>query len=115
MLTRSKNAAYFESLLKDDRYRRDNECGLDEYEFNLTLAAITADHIYIQSGEGGYYRVPKSLNEALEQVTFDSNVGVIRFEDSTYVAFDDHRLYFDVTNEEKMAHSGISLVDVIKA
>jgi len=114
-LTRSKNAAYFESLLKDDRYRRDNECGLDEYEFNLTLTAITADYIYIQSGEGGYYRVPKSLNEALEQVTFDSNVGVIRFEDSTYVAFDDHRLYYDVTNEEKMAHSGISLVDVIKA
>ena len=67
----------------------------------------------MERAEGGYYKIPKSLNDVLYDVQFGDTVGVLTIEGLVYVAFDDKSLYFDVTTEEKMRESGIEIVDVI--
>ena len=90
-----------------------NECSDADYIFDCCLAALTPSHIFMDCSQGGYYKIPKSLNDVLYDVQFGDNVGVITFEGSTYVAFDDKSLYYDVTTEEKMRDSGIEVVDAI--
>ena len=112
-LIRSSHAKYFQKLLSDDTRAKNNECSDADYNFDCCLAALTPSHIYMDCAGGGYYKIPKSLDDVLYDVQFGDNVGVISFEESTYVAFDDKSLYYDVTTEEKMRDSGIEVVDVI--
>lgn len=112
-LIRSSHAKYFQGLLSDESRRKINECPDADYSFDCCLAALTPGHIYMDCSQGGYYKIPKSLNDVLYDVQFGDNVGVITFEGSTYIAFDDKNLYFDVTTEEKMREHGIEFVEFI--
>lgn len=106
-LHRSSHADYFEQLLADKRYEQVNRFAAYEYDFRLNLTAVTAEYIYIETADGICYKVPKSLNDVLEDVRFGDNVGVVTYAGSTYIAFDDKNLYYDVTTEEKMERWGI--------
>jgi hypothetical protein len=77
------------------------------------MVAITRDYIYILNRDELLYRVPKALDEMLEQVGFDHSVGVIEFGDATFIAFDDFPLYYEVTTPEQMAELGIELTDAV--
>ena len=112
-LTRSSHAKYFQSLLDDKNKVKINENSDSEYDFCCCLEAITLDHIYIPCDNGGYYKIPKSLNDVLEDVQFGDNVGLVKFEKSTFVAFDNKSLYYDVTTKEKMKANGIEVVKTI--
>ncbi len=112
-LKRSKHAKFYQSLLDDECREHINEYAQDDYEMTAQLVAITEDAIYLSNGEQAFYRVPKSLNEVLEDIHFGDNVGVLTFADATYLAFDDKSLYYDVTTTDKMKEYGIELVDSI--
>ena len=66
-----------------------------------------------------FYKVPKSLNDLLDEVDFNSSVGVLSFDStsngqsSTYIAFDDFNLYYDISTSEMMAKHQIEVVDMI--
>ena len=118
-LRRSEKEEFFRRLLDDERYEKTNSHASDDYEFTLSLAAITGDHLYISKDETTYYKVPKSLNNLLEEVGFNSNAGVMSFkntsdgEPATYIVFDDFNLYYDISTLELMAEHQIEVVDSI--
>lgn len=112
-LLRSNQSKQLKKLLKDKKYTIVNEFEQDDYKFNLSMVAITREYIYIPKHDETLYRVPKALNEALEQVGFNHSVGVIEFGDATFIAFDEHLLYYDVSTPEKMEELGIELTDAV--
>ena len=118
-LRRSKKEDFFQSLLDDGQYEKTDSHASDDYDFTISLAAITSDHIYISKNETTYYKIPKSLNGLLEEVGFNSNAGVMSFkntadgEPATYIAFDDFNLYYDISTKELMAEHQIEVVDSI--
>lgn len=112
-LVRSDQSKQLKQLLKDKRYTMVNEFEQDEYKFILNLAAITREYLYILKSDWLFYRVPKALNEALEQVGFDHSVGVIEFGDATFIAVDDLLLYYDVSTPEQMEKLGIEMTNAI--
>ncbi len=118
-LRRSEKVDFFKHLLDDEQYEKTDSHASDDYDFIISLAAITSDHIYISKDETTYYKIPKSLNGLLEEVGFNSNVGVMSFKDTadgepaTYIAFDDFNLYYDISTKELMAEYQIEVVDSI--
>ena len=118
-LHRSAQEDFFCRLLEDERYELIDNYADDAYDFTLSLVAITRDHIYLSKDETHYYKVPKSLHSLLDEVSFSSNVGVLAFrnatcnEPSTYIAFDDFNLYYDVSTPEMMDRHQIELSDCI--
>lgn len=118
-LRRSKKEDFFQSLLDDGQYEKTDSHASDDYDFTISLAAITSDHIYISKNETTYYKIPKSLNGLLEEVGFNSNAGVMSFkntadgEPATYIAFDDFNLYYDISTKELMAEHQIEVEDSI--
>lgn len=112
-LKRSSHAKYFQGLLDDDARPKVNEHSDTDYSFDCCLAALTPGHIYMDCSEGGYYKIPKTLNDLLYDVQIGDTVGVITFEGAVYVAFDDKSLYYDVTTTEKMRATGIEIVEEI--
>ena len=104
---------FFQQVVDDDRYEKVNLFQSEAYTFDESLAAITEDAIYIHNGEGAYYKVPKSLNKELPTVHFGMTIGVLKFEDATYVAFDDLNLFFNISDEKKREEYGISVVGSI--
>lgn len=118
-LRRSEKEEFFQNLLDDERYEKTDNHANDDYDFIISLAAITNDHIYISKDETTYYKIPKSLNNLLDDVGFNSNAGVMSFkhtsngEPATYIAFDDFNLYYDISTLELMAEHQIEVVDSI--
>lgn len=112
-LKRSKHASYLEKILRNDRYIKIDECQEYSYEFIFQLSAITNYHVFIDTPDGHYYKVPKSLNECLESIAINDDVGVIRFGNKTYLAFDSCNLYYDVSTPQKLADLGIEIVDSV--
>ncbi len=112
-LIRSTHAKFYQTLLNDDNKKKVNEYASDDYELLHQMVAITTDAIYLKHRDQGYYKVPKSLNEVLEDIHFGDNVGILTFLDATYIAFDDKSIYYDVTSEEKMHELGIIIVSSI--
>ena len=118
-LRRSEKEVFFQNLLDDERYEKIDSHANDNYDFSISLAAITNDHIYFYKDETTYYKVPKSLNGLLEEVGFNSNAGVMSFknasdgEHTTYIAFDDFNLYYDISTLELMSEHQIEVVDNI--
>ncbi len=118
-LRRSEKEEFFQNLLDDERYEKTDSHANDDYDFTISLAAITSDYIYIRKDETTYYRIPKSLNGLLEEVGFNSNAGVMSFkntadgEPATYIAFDDFNLYYNISTLELMAEHQIEVVDSI--
>ena len=118
-LRRSEKEVFFQNLLDDERYEKIDSHANDNYDFSISLAAITNDHIYFYKDETTYYKVPKSLNGLLEEVGFNSNAGVMSFKNTsdgehpTYIAFDDFNLYYDISTLELMSEHQIEVVDNI--
>lgn len=118
-LRRSEKEEFFQNLLDDERYEKTDNHANDDYDFIISLAAITNDHIYISKDETTYYKVPKSLNDLLDDVGFNSNAGVMSFkntsngEPATYIAFDDFNLYYNISTLELMAEHQIEVVNSI--
>ena len=118
-LRRSEKVDFFKHLLDDEQYEKTDSHASDDYDFIISLAAITSDHIYISKDETTYYKIPKSLNGLLEEVGFNSNAGVMSFKDTadgepaTYIAFDDFNLYYNISTKELMAEHQIEVVDSI--
>ena len=97
-----------------------------------SLYAITTTHLYVgvledianydtvsddRSDYGNYYKIPKSLNPAFDDVTINDAVGVMETEEhgeiKHYVAFPNFLQYYDVTTPEAMKRNGIEMVDKI--
>ena len=120
-LRRSEKEEFFQNLLDDERYEKTDSHANDDYDFTISLAAITSDYIYISKDETTYYKIPKSLNGLLEEVGFNSNAGVMSFKNSadgepaTYIAFDDFNLYYNISTLELMTEHQIEVVDSISA
>ncbi len=112
-LQRSCHAEYFQKLLDDERYTKEDTYAEYAYHYAISLAAITAENIYITAPEGGFYQVPKSLNPVLEDTQFGDNVGIITYANSLYLAFDDKLLYYDVSTEDIMSQLNIKKVHSI--
>ena len=118
-LRRSEKEEFFQNLLDDERYEKTDSHANDDYDFTISLAAITSDYIYISKDETTYYKIPKSLNGLLEEVGFNSNAGVMSFkntadgEPATYIAFDDFNLYYNISTLELMAEHQIEVVNSI--
>lgn len=118
-LRRSKNEEFFKKLLYNGLYEKINKHVSDDYDFNISLAAITEEFVYINKDDSTYYKVPKSLNELLLNVEFDNTVGVLLFRNNqntqlhSYVVFDDFNLYYNVSTPELMAEHHIEIVNSI--
>ena len=118
-LKRSNNEAFFQNLLDSERYVKADCHTSDAYDFTISLAAITENYIYIRKDETMFYKVPKTLNDLLDEVDFNSSVGVLSFDrtpngqSSTYIAFDDFNLYYDISTSEMMAEHQIEVVNMI--
>jgi hypothetical protein len=112
-LRRSSHAKYFQEQIDDETKDVVNECPDTDYTFKLCLAALTPEHIYIDCPKGGFYKIPKSLNDVLYDIQFEDYAGVVSFNDSLYIAFDDKNIYYNVTTEEKMREAGIEHTDTI--
>ena len=118
-LRRSEKEVFFQNLLDDERYEKIDSHANDNYDFSISLAAITNDHIYFYKDETTYYKVPKSLNGLLEEVGFNSNAGVMSFknasdgEQTTYISFYDYNLYYNISTLQLMAEHQIEVVDNI--
>ena len=111
-LRRSPKQDFYLNLLDDDRWQKVNE--FEEYEYNMYsyLSAITRNDIYIDRPEGGYYRIPKSMDDRFWEVNFSDAIGILEYKGKRYLGFDEYRLYFDVTDEENLPQE-VSIVDVI--
>jgi hypothetical protein len=113
-LTRSGIADRFDERLADYKYTKVNEFEEYEYDFNILLAAITRDYIYVKAQSDGFYKIPKTLNECLTDVTFKDEIGIITYGGNTYLAFDTYNLFYDISTPERLAEIGVTLVDSIK-
>lgn len=118
-LHRVEKEDYFTRLLNDDRIEKVDDFADDAFDFLISLEAITNEHIYIKKDEEKCYKVPKSLNPLLDEVTFNDSIGTFTFKKKCqglpdiYIAFDDYGLYYDVSTEESMEELGIEVVDRI--
>lgn len=110
-LKRSSREAFFLDILENENYRQLNECPEDEYTFSICLAAITVEALYVQWDEENFLRVPKSLNRQLEDLHFGESTGIIRMNNGpVFLAFDDRRLYYEVTTEKQRRALGTEVV-----
>ena len=84
-----------------------------EYEFFPNLYAITRTHLYIPSGnEGEYYKVPKNAHDGFDRIQLSDNVGTMRMNGKTYLAFDELMLYIG-TSKKELQRYGIERVNGI--
>ena len=97
---------FFERKLKS--FTIVDTCPEVAYDFVLTLQSITRDAIVIGDGHGGSYVIPKRLRPTFDAVDFSQSIGVLTMHDKTYIAFDEHRVYIDVSTPELLAASGIT-------
>ena len=120
-MKRSGREAFYERILGDESYVQVNAFPQDEYTFMLGLVAITEDAIFVQKDEDNCLRVPKSMNPQLSDVRFGENIGVIRLQkgggkakdaEAVYLAFDDRRLYLEVTTARQQKALGIEVVQL---
>lgn len=109
---KSDKVAIFEDWL--NKFELKNQFDNYEYDYSQGLAAITETHFYIEDSKGKYYKVPRSLNEMVEDVHWGDKVGILSFKGSTYIAFLDKDFYCDVTTEENRKQWGIVIEEVIK-
>ena len=118
-LRRGGNIGYYTKLLANDWLEKTDNHPEDAYTFRFSIAAITNEHIYIRNDDSTFYKVPKSLDDVLEDASFKDYIGVITFTNpskdspTTFIAFDQFGLYYDVSTEENMKEWGISIVHTI--
>ena len=113
-LKRSEREDFFLKILENPRYTKVYVCRENEYDFTQTLKAITEDALYIETDDGQYLRVPKDLHPQLKDVHFNEDVGIIKFQDSSFIAFDNRLLYYEVTTAKQRQELGIEVVERIE-
>ena len=112
-LRKSDMCEQYNRILNNERYLKINIYADEAYNFTISLAAITEDYIYIENTENCYYKIPKSLNDNLYDVSFKEKIGVVEYNNKTYIALDDRSLYWDVTTEDNRKALGIEVVEEI--
>ena len=84
-----------------------------DYEFSTNLYAITRNALYIPSDNPNeYYKVPKDAYNGFEQIQLTDNVGTLKMNGKTYLAFDEFLLYIG-TSKSELKKYGITKVDYI--
>ena len=112
-LRKSDMCEQYKRILNNERYLKINIYADEAYNFTISLAAITEDYIYIENTENCYYKIPKSLNDNLYDVSFKEKIGVVEYNNKTYIALDDRSIYWDVTTEDNRKALGIEVVEEI--
>lgn len=81
-----------------------------EYEFHPNIYAITNNDIYVPTGtDGEYYKIPRNAVDGFEQIKLNDNVGLMKMNGSTYIAFDEMLLYIP-TSKNSLKKYGIEKV-----
>lgn len=116
-LTRSESVKdrieEFEKCVNDESFELINEFEEEEYELSAPMAAITCDFIYLKIDDGKYLKIPKSLDSALDSISFNHSVFIISFHDAQWIYFKDFGLSYNVTTPDLMGSHGIEAVDGI--
>lgn len=118
ILMKSKKRNYWEKMLNAESTEKIDIYKSDSYIFEISLAAITENFIYIRKNEDSFYKIPKNINSVLYNVDFRDTVGIISFNDrikhpNIYIAFDNYNLYIDISTPQKTHKSKIEIVDSI--
>ncbi len=123
-LYRVEKESYYKSLIEKSSLK--NMCPEGEYSFEIRLAAITYDYLYIVIDEKdkeymhaseaefqcGLLKVPKTIHSAFQNINFQSYFGIVKLQDNTiYLGSADHLLYYEITEPEQREELGIELVD----
>lgn len=98
--------------LKDmfDRYEAISRFEDNDYLLMPALYAITEKHVYLKDYDNNYYKIPKSLSPALNYVRFGDVIGIEQRDDgSLHAVFTECGLSYNISNEEEMRKSGISI------
>jgi hypothetical protein len=102
--------AEFEACFDEGSFELINEFEEEEYNFTAPMAAITGTHIYLETNDGHYLKVPKSLDKSLDSISFNHNVFIVTFLDAKWIHFKDFGLSYDVTTPEMLSSNGIETV-----
>ena len=99
-----------------DRYEAISRFEGNDYVSMPALYAITEKHVYLKDYDDiVYYKIPKSLSPALNDVRFGDNICILQHDDgSLHAAFTECGLSYNISNEEEMRKSGISIVSDVR-
>ena len=88
-----------------------------DYLFRIELAAITEDAIFFKREEGGYYCIPKDINQVLAWIDFKDNSGILTLTQSgrKFIGFSELNLFYEITTPKDMAKHGITVVQEIRS
>ena len=85
-----------------------------EYKFQICLSAIKEDYLFVKNPDGGYYKIPITLDSSLKHVRITDNIGITQASGKTYLAFgDEYNLIYDISTPEKLEELGITIVSEI--
>ncbi len=111
-VTDKKTQAAYEAMIDSckivDKYEK------ARYTTYSTLYAITQTDIYIEiPNNDEYFKIPKSINEAFDNVKLDDPVGIIKINGRSYIVFDDLLIYIEIKKSELKKY-GITRVKAIE-
>lgn len=84
-----------------------------EYEFHPDIYAVTKNDIYVPTGtEGEFYKIPRDAVDGFNQIQLNDNVGLMKMNSTTYLAFDEMLVYIP-TSRSSLKKYGIEKVNCI--
>lgn len=102
---------YCQWLDKCEIVKRFADC---EYEFCINLYAVTQDALYIPTEQKHeYYKIPRDAYDGFEKIQLSDNVGTLKMNGKTYLAFDELLLYIP-TSKRELKKYGITKVNSIE-
>lgn len=106
------NMTAHEFMQKYDDYRQEEKYPDAIYKYNIGIAAITPEAVFIPAEDDTFYRIPITANKTLCQLNIDDPAGLITFPQSSrrFVTFTDLNLFYEVTTEELCKQHGIEKV-----
>lgn len=85
-----------------------------EYEFHPDIYAITNNDIYVPSETNGeFYKIPRNAVDGFSQIQLSDNVGLMKMNGASYLAFDEMLIYIPTT-KNSLKKYGIERVNCIK-
>lgn len=96
-------------------YESYNKYPETEYTITQALAAITENHLYLSTGDGSFYRIPKSRYPLLSKVSFDDIAGIVElsYYREKILGFIPQGIFINVSTEENCAMNGVEITDSI--